>query len=99
MPLDEIRIEGLERSEQLNGGLDQPAEQDGPEAEVGRGDGNRAAANEQRLDTTPVRRPAGRRDDKGPATTIQARGEVGDHGVTSRGFDDEGRAGEYGGVV
>ncbi len=100
MPLDEVRIERVERSEQLDGGLDQPAEQHDPEAEVGRRDGRRAVTGEQRLDATPgpPAQPVVAMT-KLPATGIQARRQVGGHGVAPRGLDDEARAGKFGGIV
>ena len=94
VPLDEVRIERVERPEQLHGGLDQPAEQDDAEAEVRRRDGGRAVLAEQRLDAVAVAAPAGRRDDERPAAGLEAGRQVGDDGVAAGGLDDEVGAGQ-----
>ena len=49
VPLDEVGIEGVDASEQLRRGLDQPREQRDPEAEVGRRDAGRPALAERRV--------------------------------------------------
>ncbi len=89
MPLDEVRIERLERPEQVDSGLDQPAEQDDTEAEVGGGDRGRAVIREKRFDAIPVGTPAGGRDHEGPAACRECRLQVVGDGVAAGGVDDE----------
>ena len=56
VPLEEVRIERLERPEELDRGLDEAAEQDDAEAEVRRRDGGGPVFVEQRLDARGDRR-------------------------------------------
>ncbi len=78
VPFEQVRIERLERSEQVHGGLDQPAEQHDADAEVGGHHGCRPVLVEQGLDPGKIRAPAGRGDDEAPTAALQARDEVRD---------------------
>ena len=89
VPLEQVRIERVERPEQRDGGLDQPAEEGDAEAEVRGGDRRRAVLAQQRSTrgrsaVQPVVAMTNRRQ---PASSAAAR--FGHDGVRPRGLDDE----------
>ncbi len=99
MPLEEVGIERLERPEQPDRRLDQPAEEDDADAEVRGRDRRRPVLAEERLDRRTVGGPAGRGDHEPTAAGVQRRGQVRDDGVGSRRLDDEAGTGQVGRIV
>ncbi len=99
VPLDEVGIERLDRAEQRDRRVDEPAEQRDTEAEVRRGDGRRVMPREQAVDERPVGGPAGRGDDEVADPGVERTGDVGRDRVAAGRLDHEVRAGERRGEV
>ncbi len=99
VPLQEIRIEGLERPEERGRRVDQPPEEGHPEAEVGGRHGGRAVVAQDVVDGAVGGLPAGGGDDEAAATGGQGGRHVRRHGGATRRLEDEVDTGEVGRVV
>ena len=98
MPLDEEWIEaGV--PEQRDRVLDQAPEQRRADAEVGAGDRGRAMGGDHFLGCAAVRLPAGRGDDDPTDSGVERRGDIPEHRVRGRRFDDDVGGFECGRVV
>ena len=93
MPLEEVGVEIVERSEERDRRLHETPEQGHAEAEVRGGDRRRTVVAHRALHGRPIVGPARGRDDEPPAAGLQRGGHVGDDGIAARGLDDEIRHG------
>ena len=94
MPLQEVRVEVVERPEERDRRLHETSEQRHPEAEVRGRDGRRAVVAHRSLHGRAVLGPARGRDDEPPAAGLERGRHVGRDRVAARCLDDEVRPGQ-----
>ena len=99
MPLDQVRIEALDRAEQVRGDLHEPREEVDAEAEVGGDHRGRPVRPERGVHLVPCRAPAGGGDDEPADASLQRDGDVAGDRLATRGIDHQVGRGERRRVV